>query len=144
MSTDPTTPDEATASDGSNEPGVADTRGAGPGGVRGLLDMSRRRFLATGSVGVAAAGMAAAVPGLPSLLSGAEADAPAVSGAAASAAGAAPVVEGEAAGVSQQLVAHVSDVSSGEMRFFYGNQTFSVTNPQLARSLAQAVKAAGG
>ncbi len=110
-----------------------------PGG--GLLDMSRRGFLRTGSLGVAAAGLVASVPALPGLIGSLEADAP---GGAPAVTEAATEVEGDAAGAGQPIVAHLSDVASGEVRLFVGNQTLTVRDPQLAAQLARAVRAAGG
>lgn len=123
--------------------------GSGPGddvtespstGFR-LRDMSRRGFLRTGSVGVIAVGAVGSIPGLSGLLTSAEADAPEVAPAASgTAAAVAPAAESDTSGLSQAAV-HVTDMSTGEMRIFFGNQTITVQNPDLARSIGQAVQA---
>jgi hypothetical protein len=108
-----------------------------------LPDMTRRGFLRTGSIGVVAAGVVGSVPGLSSLLTSSAADAPEVQGAASAAVeSGAPAAEGEAAGVAQSVSAQVSNVSTGEMRIFVGNQTLRIQDSDLARRLSQAARAA--
>ncbi len=109
---------------------------------RRFLDMSRRGFLRTGSIGVVAAGVAGSVPGLSSLLSSAESDAPVVQGGAADVQGTAAAASTESSGVAQSLGAHVSNISTGEMRLFVGNQTLNIQDPDLAQRLTQAVRTA--
>jgi hypothetical protein len=134
----PAAPDDDAGTD-AEVAATATGSGTSGGGPRSWLDMSRRRFLRTGSIGVAAVGAAGAVPGLGSLLSSGAADAPEVQGSASA-------VEGEGAGTAsgavQTIGAHISDVDSGEMRLFAGNQTFTIQDPQLTQQLARAVRAA--
>jgi hypothetical protein len=109
---------------------------------RRFTDMSRRGFLRTGSIGVVAAGVVGSVPGLSSLLSSAESDAPAAGAATTEVSGVAAASSPEVSGVGQSLGAHVSDLSTGEMRLFVGNQTLNIRDPALAQHLTQAVRAA--
>ncbi len=98
-----------------------------------LGDMSRRKFLRTGSLTMAAAAAVSAIPGLPSILGDAEADAP---GASSAAAGTAPALGSEASGLASPVTAHVSDLS-GELSLFVENRTVVVRDPALvARLLA--------
>ena len=97
-----------------------------------MLGLSRRMFLKRGSVAVAVAGMASSIP----LLS--EAAGPAaqeVSPAAGSASAELP----EGAQISQDLVAHVRDLS-GQVDLYIGNRQVSVNDPALARALFQATR----
>src|SRR5580698_1451206 len=97
------------------------------GGSR-MAGVSRRTFLGRGSMAVAAAGVLSSVPGLSGLLSAGETEAPAAD---ASVAGA------DAGGVdlSEPLVAHVRDLSTGEISVFNGTNEVIVRNPQLANQL---------
>jgi hypothetical protein len=107
-----------------------------------LRDMSRRRFLRTGSIGVVAAGVVGSVPGLSSLLGSAESDAPALGGSAAEVQGSASAVEADSSAAAQSFSARVSNVSTGEMRLFVGNQTLHIQDTELAQRLSQAARAA--
>jgi len=82
---------------------------------------------------VAAAGVLSTVPGLPGLLGAAETEGPAAD---ASVAGA----DAGAANLSEPLVAHVRDLSTGEISLFNGTQEVIVRNPQLANQLARAAR----
>ena len=88
------------------------------------MAVSRRTFLGRGSLAVAAAGVLSTVPGLSGLL------------------GAASVVGADAgaANLSEPLVAHVRDLSTGEISLFNGTQEVIVRNPQLANQLARAAR----
>jgi hypothetical protein len=140
--TEPADGDPVTASD---EVGSGPT----PGRFR-LPDMSRRGFLRTGSIGVLAAGVVGSVPGLSSLLSSAETDAPEVGGGGAAAVqggtaavqGGASAAEGDASGVATSFSARVSNLSTGEMKLFVGNQTLQIQDADLAQRLSQAARAA--
>jgi hypothetical protein len=107
-----------------------------------LPDMSRRGFLRTGSIGVVAAGVASSVPGLSSLLSSAESDAPEVGGGAAAASSSAGAAEAEVSGTVQSFSARVSNLSTGEMKLFVGDQTLRIQDLDLAQRLSQAARAA--
>ncbi len=101
---------------------------------RWAAGMSRRRFLRTGSVTMAAAAVVGAIPGLPSLLGEAESEAP---GSTAMAGAASPALS-DAAGLEGPVTAHVSDLS-GEVSLFVQDRTIVVRDPALvARLLAAA------
>jgi len=97
------------------------------------MAVSRRAFLGRGSLAVAAAGVLSTVPGLSALPGVAETEGPAAD---ASVAGA----NGGAANLSEPLVAHVRDLSTGEISLFNGTQEVVVRNPQLANQLARAAR----
>jgi hypothetical protein len=93
----------------------------------------RRLFLKGSSLGVAAAGALAAVPGLPSLLGEAEADAPAVDNAAS---GAATDV-----GVGgETIVAHLRDAATGEVAIYAGERQVIVRSSELVAQLLRAAR----
>jgi hypothetical protein len=93
---------------------------------------SRRSFLKKGSVVVAAA---VAAPALPGLLATTSADAPEIEGEAT--AGAAPAT----AEVSGPVIAQLRDLASGEISIYTGTQEIVYRDPELANRLA---RAAGG
>jgi len=97
------------------------------------MAVSRRAFLGRGSLAVAAAGVLSTVPGLSGLLGVAETEGPAAD---ASVAGA----DAGGANLSEPLVAHVRDLSTGEISLFNGTQEVVVRNPQLANQLARAAR----
>jgi hypothetical protein len=96
-------------------------------------EFSRRTFLVRGSVTAAAAGLAVALPGMPAVLSTAETEAP-------EATGEATAVTEEAGILSQPLVAHVKDLSTGEMALFMGDSEVTFRDPQLANRLFRAAR----
>ncbi len=96
-----------------------------------MAGVSRRTFLGRGSMAVAAAGVLSSVPGLSGLLSAGETEAPAADASVAGDAG--------AADLSEPLVAHVRDLSTGEISLFNGTREVIVRNPQLASQLARAI-----
>ena len=98
-----------------------------------MAGVTRRTFLGRGSMAVAAAGVLSSVPGLSSLLGAGDAEAPAAD---ASIAGA----DAGAANLSEPLVAHVRDLSTGEISLFNGTREIIVRNPQLASQLARAAR----
>ena len=98
-----------------------------------MAGVSRRTFLGRGSMAVAAAGVLSSVPGLSGLLSAGETEAPAAD---ASVAGA----DAGAVDLSEPLVAHVRDFSTGEISLFNGTSEVIVRNPQLANQLARAAR----
>jgi hypothetical protein len=98
-----------------------------------MAGVSRRTFLGRGSLAVAAAGVLSSVPGLSGLIGAAETEAPAVD---ASAAGA----EAGAANLTEPLVAHVRDISTGEISLFNGTREVIVRNPHLANQLLRAAR----
>jgi len=82
---------------------------------------------------VAAAGVLSTVPGLSGLLGAAETEGPAADASVAEA-------DAGAANLSEPLVAHVRDLSTGEISLFNGTQEVIVRNPQLANQLARAAR----
>ena len=93
-----------------------------------MKEFERRVFLTRGSIAVAAAGVATAMPGLASGLVAAEEEAPE----------AAAVFEGEAAEMTEPLVAHVRDLATGEIGLFSGTQEIVFHDPTLAARLFHA------
>jgi hypothetical protein len=81
---------------------------------------------------IAAAGVLSSVPGLSGLLSAGETEVPAAD---------ASIAGGDAGAVdlSEPLVAHVRDLSTGEISLFNGTREVIVRNPQLAGQLARAI-----
>jgi len=98
-----------------------------------MAGVSRRTFLGRGSMAVAAAGVLSSVPGLSGLLGAAETEAPAAD---ASVVGA----DGTAASLTEPLVAHVRDLSTGEISVFNGTREVILRDPQLANRLLRAAR----
>jgi hypothetical protein len=100
-----------------------------------MSEVSRRSFLKGGSAAIVAAGAISALPGIPALAgaleSTAPADASAVEGAYAEA--------DSSASLTEPLVAHVRDLSTGEIGIFSGTREVTVLDPRLAATLARAV-----
>ncbi len=99
-----------------------------------MPELSRRAFLIGGSVGAAAVAVASAIPSLPTVVGTAEADAPAAQDETAVLAGA------ELPSAGQPLVAHVTDLRSGAISLFVGEQEFTMRDPRLAGRLFAAAK----
>lgn len=97
--------------------------------------LSRRSFLRSGSAAVVAVGALSALPGLPALIGVAETQGPADAGAADAA-----VSETESVALSEPLVAHIRDLSTGEIGLFSGTREISLFDPQLAARLARAIR----
>jgi hypothetical protein len=91
-------------------------------------DLSRRAFLRRGTLTAAAVGVVGSVPGLSGLLSAGSADAPAIENSASQA-------ETDVGSLTEPLVAHVKDISTGEISLFRGAQEIVVRDPALARRL---------
>jgi hypothetical protein len=98
-----------------------------------VSELSRRAFLIRSSVGAAAVAVGSAVPGLPNLLGSAADDTPAADDAATA-------VSSEAPSAGQPLIAHVTDLQSGQMSLFMGEREFTLTDPTLANRLFGAAK----
>ena len=96
--------------------------------------LSRRAFLTKGSLAAATAGILASAPvtALPGLLAGpaAEADSALADEGAAELGG---VLEGT-------VVAHVRDLTSGEISIYSGTQETVIRDPGMAARLARAVR----
>jgi hypothetical protein len=85
---------------------------------------------------VAVGSVATAMPGLGSILQTAPADAPEINGTLTEA-------EAETADQSGVLVAHVSDVRSGEISFYRGESQVVFKDPALAARLYRAIPQPG-
>jgi hypothetical protein len=99
-----------------------------------MPELSRRTFLIRGSLGAAAIAAGTAIPGLPTLLTTTEEEAPAVDDAATTAAAA------STPSVTEPLIAHITDLRSGAMSLFMGEQEFAINDPGLANRLFGAAK----
>jgi hypothetical protein len=99
-----------------------------------MAEVSRRLFLRNSGLALAGAGVMSQIPFLSSLVGASEADAPAaVDGAAAA-------TDEGAASLSEPLVAHIRDLSTGEIGIFNGTSEFVVKDPQMANRLFQAAR----
>jgi hypothetical protein len=92
--------------------------------------ISRRMFLGRGSVVAGVAAAIATVPGLGSLLTSGEADAPELGDTAETSSGA-------AADMTEPVVAHVVNASTGEINLYQGEQMIAARSPALAQALAR-------
>jgi hypothetical protein len=95
-----------------------------------MSGLSRRTFLTRGSLGVAAAGVLGAVPGLPALVTAGSED-------ASVAEEELPAAAGE---LTEPLVAHVRNVSTGEIRLYLGENQVTYHDPALAARLTRAAR----
>ena len=89
-----------------------------------MKDLTRRRFLANGSIGVALAGIAAFVPVISGALK-------------------LPIVAPKGlqpGNASGPLVAHVRDLATGEIAFLVGSDRFVIRDPALAVRLHTAAR----
>jgi hypothetical protein len=106
-----------------------------------MSEFSRRVFLKGGTAAIVAAGAMSAIPGLPALVGVADTQGPADVGAAESAvADGAAVESGSASTLSEPIVAHIRDLSSGEVGLFSGTNEITVHDPQLAASIMRAMR----
>jgi hypothetical protein len=99
-----------------------------------MSEMKRRDFLKSGTMAVAAAGVAAAVPIVPAVVNAVDTEGPEVDSAATASA---PEV---AANVAEPLIVRVNDLSSGSMQMFVGTREVAYTDPQLAARLFRAAQ----
>jgi hypothetical protein len=99
-----------------------------------MMGLSRRMFLKRGSMAVAMAGVATTMPLLAEVGSG-----PPASEAASEASSTASEIP---AGyqMSENLVAHVRDLGTGEINLFFGERQIVLNDPGLARALFQATR----
>jgi hypothetical protein len=101
-----------------------------------MSEVSRRLFLKGGSAAIVAAGAISAIPGLPALVGVADTQGPADVGAAEAA-----VTDAESSSaMTEPLIAHIRDLSTGEIGLFSGTREITVLNPQLAASLFKAMR----
>jgi hypothetical protein len=98
--------------------------------------LSRRTFLTRGSVAVAVGSVATAIPGLGSILENAPEEAPKINGALTDA-------EAGAADLNGPMVAHVSDIQSGEINLYQGESQVVFKNPSLVANLHRAIAQQG-
>ena len=93
--------------------------------------LSRRTFLRNGSIGAIAGGLVASVPGLSSLAAG-------VTSSGAELGGATSVSSEDLAGFSGPIVAHITDVESGEFSLYVGEREVVARDPALVGRLLRA------
>ena len=95
--------------------------------------LSRRNFLQRGALTTAAVAVTSSVPGVSALVATTAADAPAVDTGVGDAAD-------EAGPLTEPLIAHVKDASTGEISLFQGEREIVVHSPALARGLMSAAR----
>jgi hypothetical protein len=99
-----------------------------PGLRKGI---SRRVFLYRGSLVAGVGAAVATVPGLGGLLTSTAAEGPEIDS-AASAAGSETAAE-----MSEPIIAHVVDASTGEITLYQGTQQIVTRSPEIARAIAR-------
>jgi hypothetical protein len=98
------------------------------------MGLSRRMFLTRGSMAVAMAGVASSLPLMAEVGSGP----PASEAASEVASTASELPEGYQ--MTENLVAHVRDLGTGEINLFFGERLITLNDPGLARALFQATR----
>lgn len=101
-----------------------------------MSGLSRRTFLTRGSVAVAVGGAVTAIPGLGSILQTAPAEAPEINGALTDA-------EAGAADLNGPIVAHISNLQTGEISVFQGETQVVYRDPSLVARLTRAIPQQG-
>jgi hypothetical protein len=96
--------------------------------------MKRRDFLKSGTIAVAAAGVAATMPIVPAALNVADTEGPEADSALA--ANTSEIAEN----ATQPLVVRVNDLASGSMQMFLGTREVTYSDPQLAARLFRAAQ----
>jgi hypothetical protein len=104
----------------------------GQGAPFGAVSLDRRSFLARSGAAAAMLSLAASIPGGATLLGGIEPEASAVDTEAASVTDAVPPV------MTDPVVAHVTDVTSGQISIYSGTQEVVVHDLGLAAQLVRA------
>jgi hypothetical protein len=99
-----------------------------------MSEMKRRDFLKSGTMAVAAAGVAAAMPIVPAVMNAVDTEGPEVDSAATAS------TSEVAANMSQPLIVRVNDLTSGSMQMFFGTREVAYTDPQLAARLFRAAQ----
>ncbi len=99
-----------------------------------MAQVSRRSFLRNSGLAVAGAGVMSQIPLLSSLVGATEADGPAAADAATAG------TDAGAASLTEPLVAHVRDLSTGEIGIFNGTREVVLKDPQLAARLFRAAR----
>ncbi len=139
---DPRGPTAATGDGRTGQAGMGQG-GTGDGGTGAGMaardgGISRRVFLVRSSLAAGAAAAVGSVPGLGNLLSVGGAESPEVGGMADDATGAAGAAGAEAAPeMSEPLVAHVINTSTGEINLYQGTNQIVARNPGLAQAIAR-------
>lgn len=103
------------------------------------MAINRRTFLIRGSGVVAAAGAATALPAFLPILAGAGAAEP-TTGSAPSTATPESSLEMTGGPMTEPLVAHIRDLSTGEIGLFSGEKEIVIHDRSLARSLFRATR----
>jgi len=106
---------------------------------RNKMAINRRTFLIRGSGVLAAAGAATAIPAFLPMLAGADAAEP-KTGAASLGTPAGSTVDVSTGPMTEPLVAHIRDLSTGEIGLFSGEREFVIHDRHLARSLFKATQ----
>jgi hypothetical protein len=96
--------------------------------------LDRRSFLVRGGAAAAVLGLAASVPGGTVIIGDIEAGGPALDS------GAASETDVAVSNMTDPVVAHVTDVESGEISIYSGTQEFVLRSPGLAAQLVRASK----
>lgn len=99
--------------------------------ISGTDGLNRRSFLKRGGMAAAAAGLIA-MPGSTAILGAFESDTPTVDS------GGGEVTDAEIGSMSDALVAHVKNLSTGEISIYSGTREVVLRNPGLATQLFRA------
>jgi hypothetical protein len=99
-----------------------------------MAEMKRRDFLKSGTMAVAAAGVAATMPIVPALVNAVDTDGPEVDSATAAS------TSEVAVNSAQPLIVRVNDLASGSMQMFIGTREITYSDPQLAARLFRAAQ----
>jgi hypothetical protein len=99
-----------------------------------MPEMRRRDFLKSGTMAVAAAGVAAALPIVPAMVNAVDTEGPELDSA-----GTATTSE-VAVNMAQPLIVRVNDLASGSMQMFFGTREVAYSDPQLAARLFRAAQ----
>jgi hypothetical protein len=99
-----------------------------------MSEMKRRDFLKSGSMAVAAAGVAATMPIVPAVVNAVDTEGPEADSAVAA------NTSEVAVNSAQPLVVRVNDLASGSMQMFYGTREVTYSDPQLAARLFRAAQ----
>lgn len=111
--------------------GGRDVEPRAPGGCFGSV--SRRSFLQKGSLTAAAVGVVGSVPGLSGLLASSAPELPAAETGATQ-------VEGDVGALSEPLVAHVTNLGTGDISLYQGEREVLIRDPALASRLFSAAR----
>jgi hypothetical protein len=99
-----------------------------------MPEMKRRDFLKSGTMAVAAAGVAAAMPIVPAVVNVIDTEGPEADSATAAS------TSEVAVNMAQPLIVRVNDLASGSMQMFFGTREVVYSDPQLAARLFRAAQ----